>query len=235
MLRGSAPTVELIDASASYGSHLALSGVRFSAVAGELIYLVGESGAGKTTLLRLIDCELEPSAGEVWVAGYPLHRLSRRHVPRVRRRVGVVYQDFALLPSMTALENVEFAYRVSHLLHSRASARKRALAALSLVGLEARADAFPRQLSGGQQQRVAIARAIVSDPPIVLADEPTGNLDRGRSLEILDVLTALAERGTTVLVATHDQDLISRARGRRVLRIEEGCVIEDARLGRAAS
>src|ERR671935_1693269 len=196
MLRGSAPTVELIDASASYGSHLALSGVRLSAVAGELIYLIGESGAGKTTLLRLIDCELEPSAGEVWVAGYPLHRLSRRHIPRVRRRVGVVYQDFALLASMTALENVEFAYRVSHLAESRRTAHERALSALSVVGLSHRAGAYPRQLSGGEQQRVAIARATVSQPPVVLADEPTGNLDRPRSLEILALLTSLAERGS---------------------------------------
>jgi ABC-type ATPase involved in cell division len=147
----------------------------------------------------------------------------------------VVYQDFALLASMTALENVEFAYRVSHLAESRRTAHERALSALSVVGLSHRAGAYPRQLSGGEQQRVAIARATVSQPPVVLADEPTGNLDRPRSLEILALLTSLAERGSTVLVATHDQDLIRRARGRRVLRVERGRVSEDFRLRQQAS
>jgi cell division transport system ATP-binding protein len=229
MSRRPTPILELIDASASYGSHPALHDVTFSVGASELVFVIGESGAGKTTLLKLIDSELEPAGGEVWVAGHSLHRLQRRHVPRIRRLVGVVYQDFGLLASMTALENVEFAFRVSHLTDSRQTARERALAALCMVGLGDRVDAFPRQLSGGEQQRVAIARATVSHPPIVLADEPTGNLDRQRSLEILALLTSLADRGSTVLVATHDQDLIRRARGRRVLRVEGGRVTEDLR------
>jgi cell division transport system ATP-binding protein len=234
MSPGSAPIVQLIDASASYGTRRALSGVTFSAAPGELVYVIGESGAGKSSLLKLIDSELEPAAGEVWVDGYPLHQLSRRDVARVRRRVGVVYQDIGLLASMTALENVEFAYRVSHITDSRRSGHERALSALEMVGLGHRADSFPRHLSGGEQQRVAIARATVSQPPIVLADEPTGNLDRQRSLEILDLLTSLADRGSTVIVATHDQDLIGRSDGRRVLRVEAGRVTEDWQLRTAS-
>ncbi|HZU19401.1 MAG TPA: ATP-binding cassette domain-containing protein, partial [Candidatus Dormibacteraeota bacterium] len=167
--------VELIGATHRYGEVVAVDDVNVALRPGELVFLVGPSGAGKTTLLRLINREIRPSSGEVWVDGLPVHSLRSARVPELRRRVGVVYQDYKLLPRLTALENVAFVLRVTDLEVTEAEAHDRALDALEAVGLGEKADAFPDQLSGGQQQRVAIARAVVRQPPLLIADEPTGN------------------------------------------------------------
>jgi len=179
--------VEFSGVSRSYGTRLALDAVDFALNAGELSFLVGPSGAGKTTLLRLINREIRPTSGEVWVAGIPAHSIKPARVADLRRRVGVVFQDFKLLPRLTALENVAFGLQVGDLRVSDEEARDRSLDALEAVGLGDRGKAFPGQLSGGQQQRVAIARAVVTQPLVLIADEPTGNLDQDNAAEIMDL------------------------------------------------
>ena len=218
--------------SAAYGRHEVLHDVSFVAGAGELVFLTGRSGAGKTSLLRLVNGEIRARAGTLWAAGFPLHS-GVRQARRVRRHVGVVFQDYALVASMTALENVEFAYRVAHVCEPRRSARARAQAALADVGLAGHAGSFPAELSGGEQQRVAIARALVSRPRIVLADEPTGNLDAENAHEVLALLESAADRGALVLVATHDPNLL--AVGHRRVHLEAGRVIEPGQVKVRAS
>ncbi|MGH7777435.1 MAG: cell division ATP-binding protein FtsE, partial [Candidatus Dormibacterales bacterium] len=180
-----------------YDRVVALDDVHMRLDPGELAFLVGPSGAGKTTLLKLINREIRPTAGEVWVDGLPAHLLQSGKVAQLRRRVGVVFQDYKLLPRLTALENVAFALQVSDLRASPRRSRDRALDALDAVGLGERAGAFPNELSGGQQQRVAIARALVNDPHVILADEPTGNLDSKTSDEIMQMLVRLNDAGKT--------------------------------------
>ncbi len=198
---------------------------------GELAFLVGPSGAGKTTLLKLINREIRPTHGEVWVDGLPAHALAAGKVATLRQRVGVVFQDYKLLPRLTALENVAFALQVTDLRVADSEAADRALDALEAVGLGDRADAFPHQLSGGQQQRVAVARAIVRQPPLVIADEPTGNLDVETAWQITDLLEEIAHFGTTVLVATHNIDIVKRMQ-RRVLTLVDGRLVRDQPAGR---
>jgi cell division transport system ATP-binding protein len=198
---------------------------------GELAFLVGPSGAGKTTLLKLINREIRPSEGEVWVAGVPAHAIHVSQVASLRRRVGVVFQDYKLLPRLTALENVAFALQVTDLAVTDAQARDRALDALEAVGLAARAGAFPHQLSGGQQQRVAIARAVVPEPPLLIADEPTGNLDMETAWQIMDLLDDITSFGTAVLVATHNIEIVRRLQ-RRVLTLVDGRLVRDQPVGR---
>ncbi len=198
---------------------------------GELVFLVGPSGAGKTTLLKLINREIRPSAGEVWVDGLPAHSLPVSRVAELRRRVGVVFQDYKLLPSLTALENVAFALQVTDLRVTDDEAADRALDALEAVGLGDRGDAFPHELSGGQQQRVAVARAIVRQPPLLIADEPTGNLDVETAWQITDLLEDIASFGTTVLVATHNIEIVKRLQ-RRVLTLVDGRLVRDQPAGR---
>jgi cell division transport system ATP-binding protein len=210
----------------AYGDRVALNGVSFGLEPGEIAFLCGPSGAGKTTLLRLINREIRPTFGEVWVDGLPAHTLRAREVPQLRRRVGVVFQDFKLLPRLTALENVAFALHVTDLKVTDAEAADRALDALDAVGLGDRADAFPLQLSGGQQQRVAIARAVVSQPALVIADEPTGNLDVETAWQIVDLLEDIASFGTAVLMATHNTDIVKRMQ-RRVLTLVDGRLARD--------
>jgi cell division transport system ATP-binding protein len=190
----------------------------------ELVFLGGESGAGKTTLLKLIYGALAPTSGEVWVDEEPLHSASRRRLARIRRRLGFVFQDYGLLPGLTALENVCFAIQVTDVHVPFAAVRRRALDALDAVGLSARADGFPRQLSGGQQQRLAIARALVNRPRLLLADEPTGNLDDDNARRIGKLLEQVASQGTAVIVATHDSSLLMR--GRRVVMLAGGSLVE---------
>ena len=209
-----------------------LHDISFAAAAGELLFLTGKTGAGKTSLLRLINGELRVNSGAVWAAGLPVHQ-GGRQAWTVRKHVGVVFQDYGLISSMTAAENVEFAYRISHVWDTGREARERAAEVLTTVGLRHRVRAFPAQLSGGERQRVAIARAVVSRPPILLADEPTGNLDVATSLEILTLLEECAEAGALVIVATHDPTLLRV--GRRRLTLRDGSLVEQETIGVRAS
>jgi len=224
------PIVELLGVSRSYGSLQALSDVDVGLHPGELTFLVGPSGAGKTTLLKLINREIRPSKGAVWVAGMAAHRLKASHVAQLRRRVGVVFQDYKLLPRLTAQENVAFALQAADLRVSGEEASERSLDALEAVGLGDRGSAFPSQLSGGQQQRVAIARAVVSQPLVLIADEPTGNLDQDTALEIMDLFEDIAAWGTAVLVATHNIEIVTRLK-RRVVTLVDGRLVRDQPAG----
>jgi cell division transport system ATP-binding protein len=223
--------VEFIGVSRSYGSRVAVDDIHLTLDPGELVFLVGPSGAGKTTLLKLINREIRPTGGEVWVDGLPAHSMNASKVAELRRRVGVVFQDYKLLPRLTTLENVAFALQVTDLRISDDEARDRALDALEAVGLGDRADAFPHQLSGGQQQRVAVARAVVSQPPLLIADEPTGNLDVETAWQITDLLEDISSFGTTVLVATHNVEIVKRMQ-RRVLTLVDGRLVRDQPAGR---
>jgi len=222
--------VELTAVTHEYGTRRAVEEVDFALHPGELAFLVGPSGAGKTTLLRLINRELAPTRGQVRVAGIDAHRIKARHVADVRRQVGVVFQDYKLLPRLTALENVAFGLQVADLTKSNEEARDRSLDALEAVGLHDRANSYPSQLSGGQQQRVAIARAVVAQPPVLVADEPTGNLDQDNAWEIMDLFEDIAAWGTAVLVATHNVDIVTRLQ-RRVLTLVQGRLVRDQPAG----
>ncbi|TMC39265.1 MAG: ATP-binding cassette domain-containing protein [Chloroflexi bacterium] len=222
--------VEAAAVSRSYGSRLAVDDIHFALRPGELTFLVGPSGAGKTTLLRLINREVRPTAGEMWVAGIAAHLLKPSRIAELRRRVGVVFQDYKLLPRLTAIENVAFALQVADLRLSDEQARERSLDALEAVGLGDRGNAFPHQLSGGQQQRVAIARAVVAQPPVLIADEPTGNLDQDTAWEIMDLFEDIAAWGTAVLVATHNVEIVTRL-NRRVLTLVQGRLVRDQPAG----
>ena len=224
------PIVELHSVSRSYGTRVAVDDIDLNLHPGELTFLVGPSGAGKTTLLRLINREIRPSRGEVKVDGIPAHAIKASRVAELRRRVGVVFQDYKLLPRLTAMENVAFGLQVADLRVSDEDARERALDALEAVGLGDRGKAFPHQLSGGQQQRVAIARAVVAQPPVLIADEPTGNLDQETAWEIMDLFEDIAAWGTAVLVATHNVDIVTRLQ-RRVVTLVQGRLVRDQPAG----
>jgi cell division transport system ATP-binding protein len=224
------PIVEFTGVTRVYGSRRALDEVHLSIRPGELAFLVGPSGAGKTTLLKLINREIRPSSGEVWVAGIPAHRLKPSRVAQLRRKVGVVFQDYKLLPRLTAIENVAYGLQVGDLRISDEEARDRSLDALEAVGLGDRGDAYPHQLSGGQQQRVAIARAVVTQPALLIADEPTGNLDVDTAWEIMDLFQDIAAWGTAVLVATHNVEIVTRLQ-RRVLTLVHGRLVRDQPAG----
>ncbi len=213
-----------------YGSRRALENVDLTLQRGELAFLVGPSGAGKTTLLKLINREIRPSSGEVWVAGFAAHQLKTSRVAQLRRRVGVVFQDYKLLPRLTAMENVAFGLQVGDLRISEDEARDRSLDALEAVGLGDRAGALPHQLSGGQQQRVAVARAVVAQPPLLIADEPTGNLDLETAWGIMDLFEDIAAWGTAVLVATHNVEIVTRLQ-RRALTLVDGRLVRDQPAG----
>jgi cell division transport system ATP-binding protein len=192
---------------------------------GEFVFLTGPSGAGKSTLLRLLLRQDVPTNGQLVVGGRDLTQLTQRQVQAYRRSLGFVFQDFKLLPSKTVLENVSFVPRVLGMAPTQQ--QRRTFQVLKWVGLQHRMNAFPEELSGGEQQRVAIARALVNDPVIILADEPTGNLDPDLSLEIMNLFREINARGTTVLVATHDRELIRRV-GRRTLTLDHGRSVEVA-------
>jgi cell division transport system ATP-binding protein len=197
---------------------------------GELAFLVGPSGAGKTTLLKLINREIRPTKGQVWVDGIAAHNIKASRIANLRRHVGVVFQDYKLLPRLTALENVAYALQVSDLRVSDEEAHDRALDALEAVGLGDRGRAFPNQLSGGQQQRVAVARAVVAQPAILIADEPTGNLDVETAWDMMDLFGDIAAWGTTVLIATHNVEIVRRLQ-RRVLTLVDGRLVRDQPAG----
>lgn len=208
--------------------HRALDDVSLSVAEGEFVFLIGPTGAGKSTLLRLLYRAEVPTVGRVHVAGRDISRLPVRHVPALRRSMGVVFQDFKLLPRKTAGENVAFALQVTGT--PPEEIRPRALQALEVVGLADRVEALPWQLSGGEQQRVSIARAIVHRPPLLVADEPTGNLDPRTSWEIIQLLSRINLRGTTVVVATHNKLIVDILR-KRVVELAAGRVVRDEDYG----
>ena len=217
--------IRMVDVGMTYpNGKVALADVNVDIPGGDFVFLVGPSGAGKSTFIRLLIREQVPTAGNVRVAGRDLIRMRRRHVPGLRRRIGIVFQDFRLLPNKTVWENVAFALDVTGA--PRTTVRERVPQLLSLVGLQDHAHHLPTQLSGGEQQRTAIARALVHDPAILIADEPTGNLDPVTSWEIIQLLIQINGFGTTVLMATHTQEIVNAMR-RRVLALEAGHLVRD--------
>jgi len=206
------------------GEGPALSDVTLEVGKGEFVFLTGPSGAGKSTLLKLIFCAEPATSGQLLVFGRNVAKIRPAHVPALRRMIGVVFQDFKLLPYRTVYENVAFPLEVRGL--GPRDVRRKVTAMLRSVGLELKAGKFPLSLSGGEQQRVAVARALVGDPALLLADEPTGNLDPDRTVEVMALVEAAAARGTTVVVATHDRSIIARYK-RRVLALDSGRLVSD--------
>jgi cell division transport system ATP-binding protein len=207
---------------------LALDKVDLEIKKGEFVFVVGQSGAGKSTLIKLLYREETPSGGQVILAGKDLTKIKRREVPFLRRKIGVVFQDFKLLTDRTVAENVAFALMVTG--YTGRDPVKSVTQVLSLVGLKERQNAYPSQLSGGEQQRVAIARALVRNPDLLLADEPSGNLDPDTSWEIVKLLSEINARGTTVIMATHARNIVNSLR-RRVVAMEQGRVVRDQEHG----
>lgn len=206
------------------GTH-ALNGISFEIQDGEFVFLVGPSGSGKSTIIKLLTGELVPSRGRVMINGFSMSNITRHQIPLMRRTVGVIFQDFRLIGNKTVYDNLSLAMRAVG-----ASAREiksRIPYVLGLVGLDGKGRRFPDELSGGEQQRVAIARALVNNPSTIVADEPTGNLDPARSLEIMSLLEKINDMGTTILVVTHERELVNRF-GKRVVAIESGRIISDA-------
>jgi len=222
---GEGPVISMVDVGMTYpNGKMALIDLNVSIPSGDFVFLVGPSGAGKSTFIRLLIREQLATTGRVIVAGRDLARMRRSEVPALRRRIGIVFQDFRLLPAKTVFENVAFALEVTGT--SRTEIRRRVPQLLSLVGLHEHDDHLPTQLSGGEQQRAAIARALVHDPSILIADEPTGNLDPVTSWEIIQLLIQINAMGTTVLMATHNQEIVNAMR-RRVLALEQGTLVRD--------
>ena len=217
--------IEFSEVTKSYsvGTH-ALKGIDLQIEDGEFVFLVGPSGSGKSTIIKLITGELQPTSGAVHVNGYSLERIRKREVPYLRRTVGVVFQDFRLIETKTVYENVAFAMRVIGA--KEQEIRERVPYVLELVGLENKSRRHPNELSGGEQQRLAIARALVNNPSTIIADEPTGNLDPARSMEIMSLLQEINNLGTTVLVVTHEMELVQRF-AKRVIVLDDGLVVSD--------
>lgn len=206
------------------GNKAALKNVNIKVYDGEFVFIMGRSGSGKSTLMRLLMKEVEPTSGRIVVNHMDLGRMPRRYVPKYRRRLGMVFQDFRLLKEKTVYENVAFAQRIIGVPPRRI--KESVPEMLRLVGLSSRYKAYPNQLSGGEQQRVAIARALINTPEVLLADEPTGNLDVHNSAEIMKLLEEINDRGTTVIVVTHSHDIVE-SMGKRVITMDRGLVIGD--------
>lgn len=210
------------------GGSIALEDINVEIKAGEFVFLVGPSGAGKSTFIRLISREIEPTSGQIFVDGVDVMKLKRRDIPYLRRQLGIVFQDFRLLNDRTAYENVAFAMQVIEAPGHKI--RQRVNEVLELVGLKDRGDAYPGEMSGGEQQRIAIARAIVNDPLLVIADEPTGNLDPETSMEIMNIFSQINANGTTIIMATHDKTMVDYMQ-KRVIALEDGHIVRDDRKG----
>jgi cell division transport system ATP-binding protein len=209
------------------GTH-ALRGISVRIDRNEFVYLVGPSGAGKSTFMKLIYREEVPTKGQISVNGFNIGKLKPRKIPYIRRNIGVIFQDFRLLPRLTAYENIAFAMEVIEA--PRRHIKRRTMEVLELVGLRGKHASLPAQLSGGEQQRVAIARAIVNNPSVIVADEPTGNLDPDTSWEIMNLLEEINFRGTTILMATHNKEIVNSLR-KRVIAIENGSIVRDQARG----
>jgi cell division transport system ATP-binding protein len=223
--RREVPVVEFRDVTKLYeGGAVGIDKVSLRIGRGEFVFLVGPTGCGKSTCIRLLMKELEASDGEILISGHELHSMPRKKVPRLRRNIGVVFQDFKLLPNRTVYDNV--AYSLQVIGESRANIRRKVPDILRLVGLSTKLHNYPDQLSGGEQQRVSIARAFVNHPPLLLCDEPTGNLDPETSIGIMQLIYRINKTGTTVVVATHDREMVDKMR-RRVVELCEGRIIRD--------
>lgn len=218
--------IEFIDVSKTYANGTqALKHVDLNVDKGEFVYIVGSSGAGKSTFLKLIMCEERPNSGEILVNGKRLSTLKKRDIPYLRRTMGIVFQDFRLIDNMTVYENVAFAMHIVGA--SSREIRKRVPYILNLVGLRSKANNHPAELSGGEQQRVGLARALVNNPSMIIADEPTGNIDPALSFEIMDLLTEINRRGTTIVMVTHEHTLVRQFR-HRIVEINSGRIVADS-------
>ena len=220
--------IKLKNVTKMYGAHPALDNVNINIGIGEFVFLVGTSGAGKSTLMRLIYREETATSGEVIVGGIDVSEIMAAQVPHLRRRMGIVFQDYKLLPKQSAYDNV--AYVIRALGMSSKEVDMRVKGALNIVGLSHKINARPNELSGGEQQRIGIARAIVNGPPLLIADEPTGNLDPQTSMEIVEILDQINQRGTTVVISTHDHMIVDRFK-KRVITLDNGSVIRDVFAG----
>ncbi|MBY0404539.1 MAG: cell division ATP-binding protein FtsE [Cyanobacteria bacterium] len=216
--------IKFLEVSKRYGSTVALNDATFEIEMGEFVFFVGPSGAGKSTIMKLIYREEVASQGTVLVGRVDVSELRAHQVPKLRRRMGIVFQDFKLLPGQSAFDNVAYVLRALGV--SPNEIRKRVLGALKVVGLIDKLDAKPEELSGGEQQRVGIARAIVNGPSLVIADEPTGNLDPETSLDIMNLLEQINQRGTTILISTHNHQIVNQMR-KRVIALKNGEVVRD--------
>ena len=203
----------------------AIRGISTTIEDGEFVFLVGPSGSGKSTIIKMLTGEEIPTAGRIMINGFSVNNIAERQIPMMRRTLGIIFQDFRLIEKKTVYENLEFVMRAVGM--PMKEIKNRIAYVLLLVGLEQKAESYPNELSGGQQQRVAIARALVNNPSTIIADEPTGNLDPERSMEIMTLLVKINQLGTTVLVVTHEKDLVNKF-GKRVITIDKGCIINDS-------
>ena len=203
----------------------AIRGISTTIEDGEFVFLVGPSGSGKSTIIKMLTGEEIPTVGRIMINGFSVNNIAERQIPMMRRTLGIIFQDFRLIEKKTVYENLEFVMRAVGM--PMKEIKNRIAYVLLLVGLEQKAESYPNELSGGEQQRVAIARALVNNPSTIIADEPTGNLDPERSMEIMTLLVKINQLGTTVLVVTHEKDLVNKF-GKRVITIDKGCIINDS-------
>lgn len=221
--------IEFKDVTKIYDNNIsALNGINLNIEKGEFVFLVGQSGAGKSTIIKMLLKEIEPTSGKILINDSDMTNISRKQIPYYRRKIGVVFQDFRLIPTLNVYENVAFAMRVVEA--PQREIRKKVPLMLSMVGLGAKYKSFPNELSGGEQQRVSIARAIVNNPSLLIADEPTGNLDHETAMEVMDTLNDINYAGTTILMATHAREIVDMMK-KRVIALEKGKIIRDEQRG----
>lgn len=220
--------IEFIDVTKKYGENVGLEHADIKIEKGDFVFLVGPSGAGKSTFIKLILREIKPDSGRIIVDGMDVTRISNRQVPQLRRTCGMVFQDFRLLPKKTVFENVAFAMEIVK--YSQRTIRRQVPQILSMMGISSKADKYPSELSAGEQQRVAIARAVINNPQVLIADEPTGNLDPDTAWEIMKLLDMINRRGTTIVMVTHAKDIVDRM-NKRVVTIDRGHIVGDVEEG----